>query len=205
MLVRFMNYDDGTIPSSYTAPPFTPIIQPTYDFIRSHLSTRLKGMIPVDLVNSPLSNWCLADAGETYLVYALSGGTISLTLSGAAGKNFRAQWFDPRTGSLSNANGGIVQGGATVDFTAPDSSDWGLYLVACLSTDADCDGEQPPPPPPPEERPPGESPPEESPSSPTEEGAESNDTARTCGAGLWGPMLFTAAVISFVRHRRRYS
>ncbi|NLX15155.1 MAG: hypothetical protein GXY44_16115 [Phycisphaerales bacterium] len=136
LLIRFMEYTGGIDPPNYIAPEHSAIILPTYNFINSSLSTRLKDMTPQDLVNNPTSNWCLADANRTYLVYALNGGQITLDLTGASsGKPFQARWFDPRTGNLSNANGGTVMGGSVLVFDAPDGNDWALFLAGAAPLD----------------------------------------------------------------------
>ena len=128
VILRFMEYPDFSTPPDYIAPAHAPIIQPTYDFIDTHLSDRLFRMMPADLVNNPQDNWCLAEPGHTYLVYALHGGSIDLDLTAAAGKTLRAQWFNPRTGSLTPAHTGQVAGGATASFSAPDTNDWALLV-----------------------------------------------------------------------------
>jgi hypothetical protein len=127
LLLRYMEYTDGIDPPSYVAPEHSAVIQHTYDFINSQMSDRLQYTTPQDLVNTPLSNWCLAESGQTYLVYALNGGQVDLDLTGTSG-TFTAKWFDPRTGNLTDANGGSVSGGTVVTFNAPDSNDWALYL-----------------------------------------------------------------------------
>ena len=131
MLIRRLQYTSDT-PSGYEPPEDYPDIQYTYDFIRDHLAEALPRTVPKDLVqNSPDHNWCLAETGKTYLVYALEGGTIELDLRSVSG-TFRAQWLDPSSGDLSDANGGQVQGGTVVTFTAPvrsGSNDWALYLT----------------------------------------------------------------------------
>jgi len=130
MLFRFLPYAGGASPTNYIAPEACAIIQPTYDFINHHLSDRLPEMVPLDLVqNDPDHNWCLGQVGETYLVYALEGGAVTLDLSKATG-NYLANWFDPRTGSLKvDATQAKVSGGKVVTFTAPGADDWVLWLT----------------------------------------------------------------------------
>ena len=62
---------------------------------------------------------------ETYLVYLLDGGSISLILSGSE-SIFDAEWFNPRSGAIQSI--GYVFGGAPYAFSAPDSLDWVLLL-----------------------------------------------------------------------------
>ncbi|MEO8425848.1 MAG: putative collagen-binding domain-containing protein [Verrucomicrobiota bacterium] len=58
------------------------------------------------------SKFCLAKAGEVYLVYLPKGGTSELDLSGTSG-SFTVQWFNPRTGgALQRGNVTSVTGGA---------------------------------------------------------------------------------------------
>jgi len=130
MLIRDLEYPGGQDPPEYIPPADSHIIQPTYDFIRANLATTLQRMKPQNLLrSSPERNWCLAETNKTYLVYALKGGRIQLDLSAASGR-FTSKWFNPRTGQLSDANGGFVAAGKTVTFNAPDRSDWALWLSA---------------------------------------------------------------------------
>ena len=127
LLIRYLKYPDGRDPPEYVAPEHSHVIQPTYDFIRTHLSTALIRTSPQDLVRDhPERNWCLAETGRTYLVYALKGGRFRLDLSAAG--TLDAQWFNPRTGDLRDAGSGRVEGRQIVTFTAPDDNDWALYL-----------------------------------------------------------------------------
>ena len=130
LLIRYMEYTGGIDPPSYIAPEHSAIIQHTYDFINSEMLHRLQYMTPQNLVNNPTSNWCLAYGDQTYLVYALNGGQVDLDLTGASGSTFLAQWFDPRTGNLTNANGGSVVGGSVITFNAPDNNDWALLVAS---------------------------------------------------------------------------
>ncbi len=126
MLIGQMPYPHLSDPAEYISPEKCLPLQPSYDFIRQHLSTTLPRTAPADLVlDHPQRNWCLADPGRTYLVYALEGGSFRLDLSAAPG-SFRATWFDPRSGKLQSA--GHVEGGRPVAFTAPDEQDWALWL-----------------------------------------------------------------------------
>jgi uncharacterized protein DUF5060/collagenase-like protein with putative collagen-binding domain len=77
------------------------------------------------------SAWCLAKAGEIYLVYLPSGGTASLDLRDAAG-GFTVSWFDPRNGgALKRGSVAAVRAGAPAPLGEPPDSpaeDW-LILV----------------------------------------------------------------------------
>jgi hypothetical protein len=129
MLFRAFPYANYSDPPDYIAPEDTAIIQTTYDFINRLLSTRLLNMVPLDLVrNDPDRNWCLGQAGEVYLVYALGGGSVTLDFSRVSGV-FRAKWFDPRAGTLQeDATQGTVRGGKVLTLVAPGADDWALWL-----------------------------------------------------------------------------
>jgi Putative collagen-binding domain of a collagenase len=81
-----------------------------------------------ELITSDMPTWCLAEPGQTYLIYTMHGGPMELNLNAVTG-SFSAQWFDPRTGELTNAHSGPVDGGTTREFGAPDKQDWGLLLT----------------------------------------------------------------------------
>ena len=83
-----------------------------------------------DLVNSP--NLCLANPGREYIVYAPSGGTISLDLSTAQG-TFDTEWLDPRSGEYKELS--PVAGGQQHGFAAPDQNDWVLHVSAATPTE----------------------------------------------------------------------
>jgi hypothetical protein len=87
-------------------------------------------MVPLDLVqDDPDHNWCLGEAGKSYLIYALSGGSVTLDLSKVTG-TFQAKWFDPRTGTLQvDATQAAVRGGKVKTFIAPGADDWALWLT----------------------------------------------------------------------------
>lgn len=81
------------------------------------------------LVNS--ESLCLADSGQTYVVYRQRGGSIVLDLTRVRSMSrFKGEWFDPRTGARLAAD--TVAGGAPRSFTCPDSQDWVLHLNAAL-------------------------------------------------------------------------
>ena len=77
------------------------------------------------------SRYCLAKAGEVYLVYLPAGNTASLNLSTATGQ-FSVTWFDPRNGGgLERGSIATVEAGATAAIGAPPNNpgeDW-LALV----------------------------------------------------------------------------
>jgi hypothetical protein len=69
---------------------------------------------------------CLAQPGETYVVYAASGGDVHLGLKDAKG-TFTAKWFDPRTGEWKAKT--TVAGGDERVLPAPGSEDWVLLVT----------------------------------------------------------------------------
>ncbi len=75
--------------------------------------------------------FCLAEAGEAYVVYLPEGGDASLDLSGASG-SFDVRWFDPRNGgSLQRGETRRVRGGGSVSLGAPPSDgseDWVVWV-----------------------------------------------------------------------------
>jgi hypothetical protein len=127
LLVRGqISYPDYGDPLEYVKPMDADIILPSYRFIREQLAARLPAMRPADIVLSePERTWCLAEAGKTYFVYALHGGTIRLRLPPAS-ENAPARWFDPRTGQLSEAQKTYADRSLTL--TAPDGNDWALLI-----------------------------------------------------------------------------
>lgn len=134
ILIRRMEYADSPgprpwdPPADYVAPEDSAIIQPTYDFIRTALAEILPHMQPSDLIReSAAPTWCLADDGDNFLVYAPKGDLFRLDLATARGP-FRAQWFDPETGRLSDATDGEISGGTAVEFNSPSSHPLVLWL-----------------------------------------------------------------------------
>jgi Domain of unknown function (DUF5060)/Protein of unknown function (DUF4038)/Putative collagen-binding domain of a collagenase len=80
---------------------------------------------PSDIANP--SSLCLADPGQTYVIYRQNGGPVTLDLSETKPfASFRANWISPRTGETVQA--GAVEGGAKRSFTCPDNYDWVLHL-----------------------------------------------------------------------------
>ncbi|MCB1209321.1 MAG: DUF5060 domain-containing protein [Verrucomicrobiales bacterium] len=73
------------------------------------------------------SKYCLAKAGEVYLVYLPNGGSTELDLSGAKGA-FSVEWFNPRIGGdFTNGSVSSVEGGNTVSIGQPPADateDW---------------------------------------------------------------------------------
>ena len=78
------------------------------DFFREHVP--YASMAPDDDLVGPTA-WCLAQPGETYLVYLKNGGSTTLDLGAATG-GFSVRWFDPR-------NGGALQNGSVLNISGP--------------------------------------------------------------------------------------
>ena len=77
------------------------------------------------------SKYCLAKAGEVYLVYLPNGGSTDLDLSAANG-GFTVSWFNPRTGGeLQRGSVKQVSGGGKVSLgNAPSDTDedWAILV-----------------------------------------------------------------------------
>jgi hypothetical protein len=104
------------------------------DFFRSHhvpFWTMTSADALVGNTASDNGRWCLARAGEIYVVYLPEGGTTQLDLTGASGR-FQVRWFDPRHGGpLKAGSVTSVTGGAPVALgEAPDSpaQDWAVVI-----------------------------------------------------------------------------
>ncbi|GAB4143214.1 MAG: hypothetical protein Kow0040_32350 [Thermogutta sp.] len=73
------------------------------------------------------SRYCLALAGQVYVIYLPSGGTCSLDLSGATG-DFSVEWYDPRRGGeLQTGSVRRVVGGGFASLGQPpadEREDW---------------------------------------------------------------------------------
>ena len=87
--------------------------------------TMKKGLAHQTIVNDSDRIWCLGKHDDTYLVYALRGGQISLDLANANGL-FASRWFDPRSGEMSSSRS--VSGGGVRTFDTPSNQDWVLWL-----------------------------------------------------------------------------
>jgi hypothetical protein len=75
------------------------------------------------------SRWCLAGAGEIYLVYLPAGGPATLDLTGASGR-FTVAWFDPRHGgALKRGSMTAIDGGGSAALGMPPDSATDDWLV----------------------------------------------------------------------------
>lgn len=81
----------------------------------------------VDNAASDNRRYCLAQAGQVYLVYLPQGGSTTLDLAGAGGA-FTVQWFNPRSGgALLDGSVKRIMGGSRASLGEPPASpeeDW---------------------------------------------------------------------------------
>jgi hypothetical protein len=93
-----------------------------YQFITE--KTDFRRMDPaMSLVNQ--QNLCLAAVGKEYIIYAPTGGNITLDLSGTT-NTFSVEWLNPRSGVYNEEP--CIIGGSSYTFTAADNNDWVLHL-----------------------------------------------------------------------------
>jgi hypothetical protein len=102
-------------------------------FMNIYLAKEIVNMKPNDDLALGEDNWALANEGQTYLFYLKNGGEIKVDLSGAKGKDFSVQWFNPRTGGeLIDSTPGTVRGGSeNVSLGIPPNTpeqDWVILL-----------------------------------------------------------------------------
>lgn len=104
---------------------------PQWDPIRRSMGYALALSERIDLAKvGPMpglasAGYCLADPGETYIVYLPEGGGATVDLSAAAG-SLAVEWLNPSTGET--AEGAAVQGGAGLELVAPFAGDAVLHL-----------------------------------------------------------------------------
>ncbi len=72
-------------------------------------------------------NFCLADPGREYVIYAPKGGEIIVDLTGSD-KVFRYVFFNTRNGKYEKKES--MRGGKRVRLGAPDGMDWVIHLYA---------------------------------------------------------------------------
>lgn len=133
MLVRTLDAV-GEYPP-YEMPQGCQNVRTIYEFIRNYIATDLLRMRPVDLVDhAPNGVWCLAEPGQSYLVYMTAGTQYSpparifkLDLTDAAGA-FDAKWVGMRLGYIYDAAGGKLEGGKVHEISRPDWRQWMLWL-----------------------------------------------------------------------------
>lgn len=67
--------------------------------------------------------YCLADPGQSYIVYTENTRSTDLTLKGSSNATYRVTQFDPRTGNRKPLNA-AVKDGTTFALLSPDTEDW---------------------------------------------------------------------------------
>jgi len=68
-------------------------------------------------------SYCLADAGQSYVVYTENTRATALSLSGTPHATYRVTQFDPRTGKRTLLDTS-VKDGTTFKLVSPDTEDW---------------------------------------------------------------------------------
>ncbi|NOY90330.1 MAG: cellulase family glycosylhydrolase [Deltaproteobacteria bacterium] len=107
----------AVLENSNTADGMTYIAR-TLEFVRSE-NVELVGMVPSDALVSG-GAWALARPDQEFVVYLPAGGSTDVQ---RLPSSFTAVWFNPR-------DGGTQPAGSGPSFTAPDDSDWVLYIAA---------------------------------------------------------------------------
>jgi len=82
---------------------------------------------PHDELLSAQYAYCLADLGQTYVVYTEESNAVSLALGGAAAGNYSVTLCDPRTGAYTRLSD--YTGVGPVKLTPPDTQDW-IFVVS---------------------------------------------------------------------------
>ncbi|MDO8585409.1 MAG: sugar-binding protein [Armatimonadota bacterium] len=87
-----------------------------WDFIHGHPD---KSLITAG------GGYCMAQNGVEYVCYFPTGGSMTVSLSAG---NYRAEWWNPRTGGFYNVSNFAHTGGGRI-LDSPDASDWVLHLA----------------------------------------------------------------------------
>ncbi len=89
-------------------------------------------MINSDNLVTGNGNNCLAEQGESYVIYLENGGSTNLNLNGQSG-TYDVKWFDPRNGgAMQTSNIATVNGGSNVSIGNPPNtaaSDWAVLVT----------------------------------------------------------------------------
>jgi hypothetical protein len=125
MLVRNLDYVREH-PAQYEMPLGCENVLTAYEFIRTHLSSDLPRMLPLDVVQND-GAWCLGEPGNTYLIYMPTGIPFRLDLSGAPG-TFEARWIGLKLGIIFDAFGGAIEGDRLHNLRGLDWRQWMLWL-----------------------------------------------------------------------------
>src|SRR5438552_1512891 len=72
---------------------------------------------------SPGHSYCLADPGQSYIVYTENTQSTGLSLNGSPSATYRVTQFDPRTGKRTLLEAS-VNNGTTFTLLSPDTEDW---------------------------------------------------------------------------------
>lgn len=73
-----------------------------------------------ELLGETPGAYCLGEPGEVYVLYTALGAPMDVDLSAIEGTAW-LQWYDPRTGTYSNAE--AIEGGGSVQVTPPNGQD----------------------------------------------------------------------------------
>ncbi|VGO13016.1 hypothetical protein PDESU_01570 [Pontiella desulfatans] len=122
--IDYATYEDCWAPMGHAA-----------RFMNENLAKEIADMKSNDALVAGEDNWALANEGKTYLLYLKNGGEAVVDLSGANGRSFSVQWFNPRTGgNLTAGSLSIVNGGAEkISLGVPPNTtgqDWVVLLKA---------------------------------------------------------------------------
>ena len=83
----------------------------------------LDKMVPHDELATGARCW--ANPGTEYVLWAKTGGQVTLNLKGVEGE-FHAEWFNPRSGATKVL--ASIDGGQSVKLQTPDGNDWVLHV-----------------------------------------------------------------------------
>ena len=116
------DFDEHWTQSGYLVRFFRDIIQTAHGIEMTDLA-------PDNSVTTTDTDWVLSKPGDTYLIFLREGGATHINLP--SGSNYRAHWFNPRTGQLTL--GDLMAGSADARIANPPSEpglDWALLLKA---------------------------------------------------------------------------
>ncbi len=143
---EFFQTGDATFDDFRSKEAFYTIVARAGGFIRDNVP--YTAMDPADSLLSGATGYCLATAGQIYLVYLPAGGAVSLNLTGVSG-TFGVRWFDPRNGgALQTGSVASISGGSVRSLGNPPNNpglDWAAVVGTCPGSrlvyrDADGDG-----------------------------------------------------------------
>ena len=105
----------------------------TYDWLGylsrffNHYVSELDSMAPHNELVTAGNAYCLANPGTAYVCYLCAGDRITLDLSSLSG-TASVEWYNPRTGELSETTNLSKGEAGALSFTAPDDDDWTLLV-----------------------------------------------------------------------------